>query len=117
MSIEETPEDILVRLRSDGEGERSYVREARCELGGLLDEAARVIETLREDMARYKKGYEAAMKIIKPQFPEKFADQYFVCGEIGAKDKNNLPDMLMVCPAYGVSWSQIYKRTDETNGQ
>jgi hypothetical protein len=117
MSIQETKDDILIRLRSDGDDERQHVREARCELGGLLDEAANMIEALREDAARYKKGYEAAMKIIKPQFPEKFADQYFVCGEMGAKDKNNLPDRLMVCPAYGVSWSQIYKRTDETNGQ
>lgn len=38
---------IVDRLRSDGEGERQYEREARLVLGGLLDEAADEIERLR----------------------------------------------------------------------
>lgn len=41
---------------------------------------------------------------------------YFICGEGGEKDKNNLPKQIHVCPAYGVDWFQVYERTDETWG-
>lgn len=41
--------DIVDKLRSDGEGERQYEREARVVLGGLLDAAANEIEQLRVD--------------------------------------------------------------------
>jgi len=47
---------------------------------------------------------------------EKLGDIYFICGEGGAKDKNDLPDLIHVCPAYGVDWFQIYERTDKTVG-
>ncbi len=41
---------------------------------------------------------------------------YFICGEGGEKDKNNLPKQIHVCPAYGVDWFQVYERTDKTWG-
>lgn len=41
---------------------------------------------------------------------------YFICGEGGEKDQNNLPRQIHVCPAYGVDWFQIYERTDNTFG-
>ena len=47
---------------------------------------------------------------------EQMAGIYFICGEGGEKDKNNLPKQIHVCPAYGVDWFQIYERTDETFG-
>lgn len=47
---------------------------------------------------------------------EKLGDIYFICGEGGEKDKNNLPERIHVCPAYGVDWFQIYVRTDKTFG-
>ena len=47
---------------------------------------------------------------------EKFGDRYFICGEVGGKDKNNLPDKLLICPAYGVDWFAMYKKTDQTAG-
>ena len=45
---------------------------------------------------------------------EKFGDIYFICGEGGEKDKNNLPDKIHICPAYGCDWFQIYEKTDST---
>ena len=42
-------ENIVDQLRSDGMGERHYVRESRIVLGGLLDRAASEIEQLRVD--------------------------------------------------------------------
>lgn len=41
---------------------------------------------------------------------------YFICGEGGEKDKNNLPKQIHVCPTYGVDWFQVYERTDKTWG-
>ena len=74
------------------------------------------IKELEAELEKYKTGYEAAMRIIKPQFPEKFPDQYFICGELGAKDNNNMPDKLMVCPAYGLDFFYVYEYTGETAG-
>ena len=47
---------------------------------------------------------------------EKMGNIYFICGEAGKKDQNNLPDAIHVCPAYGVDWFQVYKKTDQTWG-
>jgi len=74
------------------------------------------LKKLREEVATYKNGYEAAMRIIKSTYAEKFGDVYFICGEGGAKDQNNLPERIHICPAYGVDWFQIYERTDKTAG-
>lgn len=45
-----------------------------------------------------------------------FGDIYFICGEGGDKDSNNLPERIHICPAYGCDWFQIYERTDKTFG-
>ena len=47
---------------------------------------------------------------------EKVGNIYFICGEGGDKDVNNLPKQIHICPAYGVDWFQIYERTDKTFG-
>jgi hypothetical protein len=41
---------------------------------------------------------------------------YFICGEGGVKDLNDLPETIHVCPAYGVDWFQVYKKTDVISG-
>lgn len=47
---------------------------------------------------------------------EKLAGIYFICGESGEKDQNDLPKRIHICPSYGVDWFQIYERTDQTHG-
>lgn len=47
---------------------------------------------------------------------ERYGDIFFICGQSGEVDKNNLPDQIHICPAYGVDWFQVYKRTDKTWG-
>ncbi len=74
------------------------------------------LKKLREDVETYKSGYEAAMRIIKSTYAEKFGDIYFICGEGGEKDENNLPERIHICPAYGADWFQIYERTDKSHG-
>lgn len=56
-------------------------------------------------------------QIIKHEvLAEKLGNIYFICGETGAKDTNGLPDNILVCPAYGVDWFQIYKKTEQSHG-
>lgn len=45
---------------------------------------------------------------------EKMIGVYFISGQLGHTDVNGLPDRIMICPAYGASWSQIYEKTKET---
>lgn len=74
------------------------------------------IKELEAQLEKYKNGYESSMRIIKSTFPEKFPDSYFICRELGAKDHNNMPNKLMVCPAYGVDFFYVYEYTGETAG-
>jgi len=43
---------------------------------------------------------------------ERLGGIYFICGEGGEKDTNGLPESIYICPAYGVDWFQVYKKTD-----
>lgn len=47
---------------------------------------------------------------------EKVGNIYFICGETGEKDSNGLPENILVCPAYGVDWFQVYTRTTQSHG-
>lgn len=37
----------------------------------------------------------------------------FICGEGGTKDKQGLPEYVMVCPQYGAAGSCFYKKHSE----
>lgn len=64
----------------------------------------------KQELERYRKMF------MHTFAAEKVGNIYFICGEGGQKDKNNLPDKIHICPAYGVDWFQIYERTDKTFG-
>lgn len=55
-------------------------------------------------------------EILAHALADKIGNIYFICGEGGEKDNNNLPERIHICPAYGVDWFQIYERTDKTFG-
>jgi hypothetical protein len=74
------------------------------------------LKKLREEVETFRKGYEAAMKIVRTTYAEKFPNNYFIHGELGEKDENGLPEKLMIVPAYGVDWFQVYERTDKVHG-
>ena len=71
---------------------------------------------LREDLALYKNAYEAAMRIVRSTYADRYPNTYFISGEGGSKDENNLPERIFVTPSYGVDWFQIYERTNKTHG-
>jgi hypothetical protein len=55
--------------------------------------------------------------IIKHEIlAEKLGNIFFICGESGEKDINDLPKQIHICPAYGVDWFQVYERTNNTWG-
>lgn len=35
---------------------------------------------------------------------------YFICGQGGEIDRNGMPDLIHVCPAFGLDWAEIYER-------
>lgn len=47
---------------------------------------------------------------------EKLGNIFFICGQGGEVDRNNLPEQVHICPAYGVDWFQVYQRTDKSFG-
>ena len=52
---------------------------------------------------------------LKTHTPEK-SGYYFIAGKLGPVDSNDLPEKLLICPAYGCDWMQIYERTERTTG-
>jgi hypothetical protein len=74
------------------------------------------LKKLREDVETFRKGYEAAMKIVKTTYAEKFPNSYFIHGDTGEIDENGLPEKIWIVPAYGVDWFQVYEKTDQTHG-
>jgi hypothetical protein len=52
---------------------------------------------------------------LRTSVPDK-SGYYFIAGALGDVDRNLLPKELLICPAFGVDWMQIYERTDRTTG-
>jgi hypothetical protein len=102
--------DIIQRLKMEPSEEPfQFEREARITLGKLLLDAATEIERLRE------KCDKQAM-ILRRLAPEKFPDTMFISGASDERNHNNMPEKLLVCPAYGVDFSYIYEYTGKTTG-
>lgn len=72
-------------------------------------EAATEIERLRE------KCNKQAM-ILQSLTPEMYPGVLFIHAQLGERDQNNMPEKLLVVPSYGVDWSQVYIRTEKTEG-
>ena len=103
--------DIVERLRSSNG--RMGARDLN-DYGIMItvaeaNEAANEIERLRE------KCDKQAM-ILRRLNPEHFPDTYFICGEMGEKDHNGMPDKIMVAPAYGVDFAYEYVYNGRVRG-
>jgi hypothetical protein len=68
------------------------------------------LKSLREKVALYDKIF------LHSFAADKVGNVYFICGELGEKDVNNMPKKIMVCPAYGVDFSYVYEYTGQTTG-
>lgn len=71
------------------------------------------VEAYEGELIKLRKLYEMIKHI---DLAEKLGDIYFICGEGGEKDKNNLPERIYICPAYGVDWFQVYEKSQSAVG-
>jgi hypothetical protein len=63
-----------------------------------------------------EKEYELFQKlktILKHSKADKLHGVYFICGEAGEKDAMGLPELISVCPAYGLDGFAYYKKYKE----
>ena len=71
------------------------------------------LEAYEGELAMLRKCF----KLVKHTgLAEKMGNIYFICGEGGQRDKNNLPEHIHICPAYGVDWFQVYEKTQSAIG-
>jgi hypothetical protein len=71
------------------------------------------LEEFEGELVKLRRLREMIMHI---DLVEKLGDIYFICGEGGSKDENNLPERIHICPAYGCDWFQVYEKTEKTWG-
>ncbi len=67
------------------------------------------VEAYEGELKALRKSHE----ILRHIMAEKLDGVYFICGEGGVKDNMNLPEKLLVCPAYGLDGFAIYTKTSD----
>ena len=80
------------------------------------DEAEAKVDDLEAEIVRLRAKCDMQANILRKLTPEKFPDTLFISGVLGERDLNNMPQKLLVVPAYGVDFSYIYERTEKTTG-
>jgi hypothetical protein len=72
------------------------------------------LEQLKAEYFDLQVRHEKLRTILSHVFPEK-TGSYFISGQSGMVDSTGLPDVIYVCPTYGVDWVTTYERK-ETKG-
>jgi uncharacterized small protein (DUF1192 family) len=80
------------------------------------DEAESRVDDLEAEIQRLRAKCDMQANILRKLTPDKFPDTLFISGVLGERDFNNMPQKLLVVPAYGVDFSYIYERTEKTTG-
>jgi hypothetical protein len=108
-------EKLIAKLR-DGEWSQTIVRGPN-PTGFCSDETQTIRDAAEalEFMVKKLKLLEKAEMFLKTSEPEA-SGFYFIAGAMGEVDRNSLPEKLLICPAYGCDWTQIYERTDRATG-
>jgi hypothetical protein len=83
--------------------------------GGIM-EMKQTIADKEAEIERLTKKCDMQANILRRLTPDKFPDTLFISGVLGERDSNNMPQKLLVVPAYGVDFSYIYERTEKTTG-
>lgn len=84
--------------------------------GVAFDDLVTEVQDFLVDRDSELEGLRTLSTTVRHLMAEKLADVYFISGQLGSTDKSGLPDGLLVCPAYGADWSQVYKKTDTISG-
>lgn len=81
------------------------------------DAARDLMIEARAEIERLQDKCNKQAKILRHLTPEKHPDTLFITSIAGKKDKNNMPEKILVVPAYGVDFSYIYEYNGKTTGQ
>lgn len=74
------------------------------------------IQFIISENERLRKKCDMQATILRRLTPESHPDTLFISGVLGNRDMNNMPEKLLVVPAYGVDFAYIYERTNKTTG-
>lgn len=69
-----------------------------------------------DEIERLVKKCDTQAMILRRLTPDKYPDTLFIHALIGERDFNNMPEKLLVVPAYGCDFSYVYERTEKTTG-
>jgi len=70
----------------------------------------------RDEVKRLQEKCDKQATILRRLTPDKYTNLLFIHSTLGDRDQNNMPQKLLVVPAYGVDFSYIYERTEKTTG-
>jgi hypothetical protein len=70
----------------------------------------------RDEVKRLQEKCDKQATILRRLTPDKYPNLLFIHSTLGDQDQNNMPQKLLVVPAYGVDFSYIYERTEKTTG-
>lgn len=70
----------------------------------------------RSENERLREKCDNQAMMLRRLLPEKFPDTLFISGVLGNKDHNNMPERILVCPAFGVDFSYVYEYNGNTVG-
>ena len=83
--------------------------------GGIM-EMKQTIADKEAEIVRLKEKCDMQAMILRRLTPENHPDTLFISGIAGERDMNNMPEKLLVVPAYGCDFAYVYKRTEKTTG-
>ena len=73
------------------------------------------IAELEAEVERLKSKCDKQAMILRRMVPDKYPE-YFIHTGLGKIDNNNMPEKLLVCPAYGLDFCYIYEWTGKSTG-
>lgn len=74
------------------------------------------MEDLKKQLEETKAKLALYERVVRHSLMAEKSGYFFICGFIGPTDENGLPDKILICPTYGVDWSQVYTKTEKTTG-
>ena len=83
--------------------------------GGIM-EMKQTIADKEAEIERLREKCDKQAMILRRLTPENYPDTLFISDVLGKRDVNNMPEKILVVPAYGVDFSYIYEYTGKTVG-
>ena len=69
-----------------------------------------------DEIKRLTEKCDKQAMILRRLTPENHPDTLFISDVLGKRDMNNMPEKLLVVPAYGCDWAQVYVKTEQVSG-